>query len=146
MFYHLNPQYGQSVPSGVNHQLESRMREIRTYGSEGGAAGKLAVPTPIRDWGSEASPIDIMPATSHTTPRDTLRSQAIVSPGCQNFPSSSWRSHSPRMIVIAVQCSGSFFPFFRFFIASQFAQAFSNAAQGYREALAVHPTVHVTFL
>ena len=23
------------------------MREIRTYGSEGGAAGKLAVPTPI---------------------------------------------------------------------------------------------------
>lgn len=24
------------------------MREIRTYGSEGGAAGKPAVPTPIR--------------------------------------------------------------------------------------------------
>jgi len=35
-------------PYGVNHRLESRMREIRTYGSEGGAAGKPAVPTPIR--------------------------------------------------------------------------------------------------
>ncbi|MGO9121569.1 MAG: hypothetical protein ACLQPD_28660, partial [Desulfomonilaceae bacterium] len=35
-------------PYGVNHRLESRMREIRTYGSEGGAAGKPAVPTPIK--------------------------------------------------------------------------------------------------
>ncbi|MGO9119037.1 MAG: hypothetical protein ACLQPD_15690, partial [Desulfomonilaceae bacterium] len=35
-------------PYGVNHRLESRMREIRTYGSEGGAAGQPAVPTPIR--------------------------------------------------------------------------------------------------
>ncbi|MGO9121561.1 MAG: hypothetical protein ACLQPD_28615, partial [Desulfomonilaceae bacterium] len=34
-------------PYGVNHRLESRMREIRTYGSEGGAAGQPAVPTPI---------------------------------------------------------------------------------------------------
>jgi len=34
-------------PFGVNHQPESRMREIRTYGSEGGAAGQPVVPTPI---------------------------------------------------------------------------------------------------
>ena len=30
-----------------NHQLESRMREIRLSGSEGGGAGQPALPTPI---------------------------------------------------------------------------------------------------
>ena len=31
----------------ANHQLESRMRETRLSGSEGGAAQQCAVPTPI---------------------------------------------------------------------------------------------------
>jgi len=34
-----------SILSEVNHQLESRMREIRLSGSEGG--GTLVLPTPI---------------------------------------------------------------------------------------------------
>ena len=33
----------------ANHQLESRMRETRLSGSEGGAAQQCAVPTPIGD-------------------------------------------------------------------------------------------------
>ena len=33
----------------ANHQLESRMRETRLSGSEGGAAQQCAVPTPIVD-------------------------------------------------------------------------------------------------
>jgi hypothetical protein len=39
MFSLLHPLCGQSVPSGVNHRLESRVREIRLHGSEGGAPG-----------------------------------------------------------------------------------------------------------
>ena len=34
----------------MNHQLESRMREIRLSGSEGG--GTLVLPTPISAWQS----------------------------------------------------------------------------------------------
>ena len=38
-----------SILCEVNHQLESRMREIRTSGSEGGGAGTQSVlPTPIK--------------------------------------------------------------------------------------------------
>ena len=37
-------------PREVNHRLESPMREIRPYGSEGGAASEnLVVPTPYQD-------------------------------------------------------------------------------------------------
>ena len=36
-----------SIHSVVNHQLESRMRETRPYGSEGGETGKPVFPTPI---------------------------------------------------------------------------------------------------
>ncbi|TVR17738.1 MAG: hypothetical protein EA401_00250, partial [Planctomycetota bacterium] len=42
------PIVGSSSPVEAQ-QLESRMREIRTYGSEGGVAPKGAIPTPIRD-------------------------------------------------------------------------------------------------
>jgi hypothetical protein len=36
-----------SILTKVNYQLESRMRENCTYGSEGGEAGQPAFPTPI---------------------------------------------------------------------------------------------------
>jgi len=38
---------GESILSEVNHQPESRMREIRQSGSEGGGAEQSALPTPI---------------------------------------------------------------------------------------------------
>jgi hypothetical protein len=40
-----------STLSEVNHQLESRMRETRLSGSEGG--GTLVLPTPISEWHSQ---------------------------------------------------------------------------------------------
>jgi hypothetical protein len=42
-----------SIPDWVNHQLESRMREIRLYGSEGGGAARSPYPyqaTPLSDF------------------------------------------------------------------------------------------------
>ena len=36
---------GVSVRSAVNHQPESRVREIRTHGSEGGGAGNSTGPS-----------------------------------------------------------------------------------------------------
>ena len=43
-----------STPDWVNHQLESRMREIRLSGSEGG--GAHALPTPILLWPGAVTP------------------------------------------------------------------------------------------
>ena len=40
-------QYAINLPVVGSHQLESRMRETRLSGSEGGAAQQCAVPTPI---------------------------------------------------------------------------------------------------
>ena len=37
---------GATNSSAVNHQLESRMREIRTYGSAGGETGSTGLPYP----------------------------------------------------------------------------------------------------
>jgi len=42
-----SPREGMSTHLWVNHQLESRMREIRQSGLEGGGAHK-ALPTPIK--------------------------------------------------------------------------------------------------
>jgi hypothetical protein len=39
--------HGLPILSEVNHQPESRMRENRTYGSEGGGTGQPVLPTPI---------------------------------------------------------------------------------------------------
>ena len=38
-----------STLSEVNYQLESRMREIRLSGSEGGGANQSSLPTPIKE-------------------------------------------------------------------------------------------------
>jgi len=38
---------GMSIRKAVNYQLESRMREICTYGSEGGEVAKATFSTPI---------------------------------------------------------------------------------------------------
>jgi len=42
-----SPWTAPSIPSWVNHQLESRMRENRLSGSEGGGTGQPVLPTPI---------------------------------------------------------------------------------------------------
>ena len=42
------PRLGASVREAVNHRPESRMREIRTSGSEGGETGRTGLPYPYR--------------------------------------------------------------------------------------------------
>ena len=37
-----------SIRGAVNHRLESRVREIRLHGSEGGETGQPVFPTPIK--------------------------------------------------------------------------------------------------
>ncbi len=51
------PCSGSSVRSAVNHQLESRMREIRTYGSAGGETGSTGLRYPDRARGEAAGTV-----------------------------------------------------------------------------------------
>ena len=44
------------VRSAENHRLESRVREIRTHGLEGGETGQPVFPTPIETEGANDVP------------------------------------------------------------------------------------------
>ena len=78
-----SPPSGLSIRSAVNHRLESRMREIRTYGSEQGVAGQPAVPTPISlDPGSESG---VTNGRQSRVPRGTVPPMRLLSRGTRDF-------------------------------------------------------------
>jgi len=65
----------------VNHRLESRVRENRTHGSEGGEAAQPAFPTPIhRNHEQDAHATTTSGAGTGRYKRDEVR--GIVAPNC----------------------------------------------------------------
>jgi len=55
-----SPCGGQSILPEVNHQPESRVREIRQHGSEGGASGnRTFLPLSKRSWCQEISEFEV---------------------------------------------------------------------------------------